>query len=147
MLTTDERFWSKVDRRGPDECWPWTGALSPKGYGKFRGADGRTKQAHRVAYELAVGPIPAGMTIDHVRSRGCIHRHCVNPAHLEPVTMGVNVLRGEGPSAQHARATHCPQGHAYSGKNLYVRPSNGGRECRTCRRNYWRTYQRKVKVA
>jgi hypothetical protein len=95
-----ERFWEKVDRRGPDECWPWTAATKGHGYGMFAVAkvDGRVilRQAHRMAYELAVGPIPEGLEIDHT----CSVRNCVNPAHLEPVTHLENcrrtVRRGRG---------------------------------------------------
>jgi hypothetical protein len=81
-----ERFDAKVDFRGPNECWLWTGATS-KGYGSFRpGGMATPAVAHRLAYERWVGPIPEGMEIDHVKARGCRSRRCVNPAHLEPVT-------------------------------------------------------------
>jgi hypothetical protein len=55
--------------------------------------NGRTQSAHRIAYELAVGPIPPGHVIDHLLSRGCVLHHCVNPVHLEPVTPSVNNAR------------------------------------------------------
>lgn len=86
------RFWAKVDRRADDECWPWLGVILHIGYGQH-GIGGKRELAHRVAYELAVGPIPAGLQIDHVLARGCIRRDCVNPAHLEPVTARENVRR------------------------------------------------------
>lgn len=91
-----ERFWEKVDRRGPDECWPWTGSRNKAGYGSLKpGAPSRTSvMAHRVAYELAFGPIPEGLTIDHVRARGCTRTDCCNPAHLEAVTYAENQRRG-----------------------------------------------------
>ena len=96
-----EYFWQRVDRRGADECWPWTRALNGKGYGNvtFRG---ETTGAHRVAYELTVGPIADGLEIDHTchdpnacQALGddCLHRRCCNPAHLKPVTHAVNVKR------------------------------------------------------
>ena len=56
------------------------------------------------------------------------------PEHLEPVTVRENLLRGEGPSALHAKKTHCPQGHPYAGDNLYIHPTRGLRYCRTCGR-------------
>ncbi len=87
--------------------------------------------AHRFAYELTVGPIPKGLTIDHVRERGCILELCCNPAHLEPVTLQENLLRGGTFQAANAAKTHCPRGHPYAGGNLYVRP-DGSRRCRTC---------------
>ena len=78
--------------------------------------------AHRVAYELQVGPIPVGLQLDHL----CRVRSCVNPAHLEPVTSAENTRRG-----LRAMKTHCPQGHPYAGENLLIRPT-GQRRCRTC---------------
>lgn len=128
---TAARFWAKVDRRGPDECWAWLGYVSPRGYGRTH-IERRGYAAHRVAYEAVVGPIPEGLTLDHL----CRNRACVNPAHLEPVTNRENVLRGVGITAAAARATHCPQGHPYAGANLYVQP-NGYRSCRVCIRR-WR---------
>lgn len=71
------RFWAKVDRRGPDDCWPWTGSRKPMGYGHFVMLK-KDYNAHRLSYELANGPIPAGQ---HVLHR-CDNPPCVNPAHL-----------------------------------------------------------------
>jgi len=82
------RFWPLVERGGPDECWPWRGFRNQYGYGRFR-VHYRRVVAHRVAYELTKGPIPAGLTIDHL----CRNRLCVNPAHLEAVTLGTNIRR------------------------------------------------------
>lgn len=90
--TPVERFWSKVDKT--QTCWLWTGTATPKGYGQF--APHRVHvYAHRYAYELMVGPIPEGLTIDHVAERGCRSRRCVNPAHLEVVTRGENTRRAD----------------------------------------------------
>ena len=85
--------------------------------------------AHRVAYELLIGPIPAGLELDHL----CRNRLCVNPAHLEPVTRQTNQHRGASVSGISVRATHCPEGHPYDADNTYVRP-NGHRVCRECAR-------------
>lgn len=123
------RFWAKVDRNGPGGCWLWTAATAV-GYGHFSwGPHSARKQvkAHRLAYELLVGPIPDGLTIDHL----CRVTRCVNPAHLEPVTMRVNTLRGYGPSAINARRTRCIRGHRLSGDNLIIDWA-GRRQCRTC---------------
>lgn len=89
-----ESFWLRVDKRSPDECWPWLSYLDVVGYGGFRMTqNGQYYKPHRVAYTLAIGPIPEGLTIDHVKSRGCTLKSCCNPAHLEAVTQGENVLR------------------------------------------------------
>lgn len=89
-----------------------------------------TRAAHRVAYEALVAPIAAGLQLDHL----CRVRRCVNPAHVEPVTQAENLRRGETITARAVAATHCPQGHPYSGENLYVNPE-GHRHCRQCARD------------
>lgn len=145
MGTLEQRFWSRVDRRGPGECWPWTGLLSDQGYGRI--SAGRDLggpmvwKAHRVAYTLLVGPIPQGLTIDHL----CRRRDCQNPAHMEPVLQGVNAVRGDSPPALNARAEACAHGHRLTGENVRVR--NGWRTCRECERRrareaYWRKKER-----
>jgi hypothetical protein len=72
----------------PNGCITWGGTCDRYGYGRFK-LNGRMDKAHRVAYELFVGPIPAGLVIDHL----CRHRACVNPQHLEAVTQTVNIQR------------------------------------------------------
>lgn len=74
-------FWIKIDRRGADECWPWLASKKPRGYGQYMAA-GKNNYAHRLVYEIEVGPIPEGLQIDHI----CRRRDCVNPAHLRAVT-------------------------------------------------------------
>ena len=133
VKTVAGRFWEKVDRSGPGECWLWQGATSTDGYGRFRERGGRMVNAHRWAYEHLVGPIPDGLQLDHVRDRGCTSPACVNPAHLEPVTSRENTMRGDGLAARCARRTHCLHGHPFAGENLYVAPS-GRRTCRACGR-------------
>ena len=90
--------------------------------------DGRSQYAHRFVYEAERGPIPSGLTLDHK----CRVRQCVNPAHLEPVTLAENILRGNGWSGRHARVTQCPHGHPYDDTNTYR--GRGFRECRACNR-------------
>lgn len=128
-----EQFWANVDKNGPvpvqrpelGPCWLWKAGRT-NGYGVCS-VDGRHIRAHRFAYEALVGPIPPGKELDHL----CRNRPCVNPDHVEPVTTAVNVLRGVGPTARAARATHCPQGHPYDEQNTRVRP-DGSRACRRC---------------
>lgn len=88
----ERRFWSYVDQDGPGGCWLWTGARTTAGYGTFS-VDSGSVYAHRWSYEHHVGPIPEGLTIDHVHARGCRHTHCVNPEHLEAVTQAENNRR------------------------------------------------------
>ena len=133
-----KRFWSKVNKT--EACWLWTAAKSTRGYGSIGTGDRRTALAHRVAYELLVGPIPEGLTLDHL----CRNHGCVNPAHLEPVTQRENVLRGVSPSARCAAVTHCPQGHPYDEANTY-RPPEGGRDCRACVREAGRRWRERCR--
>ncbi len=126
-------FMEKV-RVAENGCWLWTGAQAGTGWETREGYGmmafgGTTHRAHRLAYEHFVGPIPDGLTIDHL----CRVRHCVNPAHLEAVTLRENLLRGDTITAKNANATTCPKGHPYSGPNLYVDP-RGHRQCKACRR-------------
>ena len=130
-LTLD-RFWSKVNKT--DSCWLWTSTLSSKNYGQFK-LDGKMQYAHRVAYKMLVGPIPKGLTIDHL----CRVRNCVNPKHLEPVTQRENTLRGNSPTAINAQKTHCINGHELSENNLYK--SSPGRRCITCAKEWARANQ------
>lgn len=110
-----------------ESCWLWRGTLTDHGYGRVV-RPGRSKYAHRVAYEDIVGPIPDGLVIDHL----CRVHACVNPDHLEPVTSRVNSLRGETLAARQAAQTHCIKGHPFEGANLVI-GTRGARICRTCR--------------
>lgn len=130
-----ERLWEKVNKSGPraphmeSQCWLWLGSLR-NGYGAVR-VNGRLVRAHRLAFELIRGPIQDGLFLDHL----CRVRCCVNPAHLEPVTLRTNNLRGNGASGINARKTHCLRGHPLEGDHVYRRPDRTGRECRVCRRH------------
>lgn len=111
-------------------CLVWMGQLSKDGYGRIK-IDGKSYMTHRISYELENGPIPEGLTLDHL----CRVRSCRNAAHLEPVTMRENTLRGVTLPAINAKKTHCSRGHEYSGKNLYINPRKGNRQCRICERD------------
>ena len=133
-----ERFIGRV-KILPTGCWQWTGSLKPHGYGHF-GADGKLYRAHRWAYEFFRGPIPKTLCLDHL----CRNRGCVNPQHLEAVSLGDNIRRGNT-GLHMKRKTHCPQGHPYSGKNLYINP-RGKRNCRICAKVSYRKFMsRKAK--
>ena len=145
--TPEERFWARVEKNGPvpegdpslGPCWLWTGGLR-EGYACFS-LEGKSIDAHRVAYMWFVGEIPEGRQLDHychtistATCKGgetCHHRRCVNPAHLDPVTGLTNVMRGLSPHALNALKTHCPQGHPYDEENTYINPK-GQRICREC---------------
>lgn len=109
------------------DCLLWTGALNSKGYGCVTDGSGRSMLAHRKAYELAFGPIPDGLEIDHL----CRRITCVRPEHLEAVTGEENARR------RWATYTTCRRGHALVGSNVRVHRRTNGRtsqECRTCAR-------------
>ncbi len=114
-ISNSERFWSKVNRSGPDGCWEWQACLGSGGYGKFPHKSVMIL-AHRYAYVEARGAIPAGLELDHL----CRNRKCVNPDHLEPVTHRVNGDRGFSVPAMNARKTHCKRGHAFDEINTYL---------------------------
>lgn len=118
-------------------CWEWTGSTSQGGYGRVR-YRGSMQQAHRVCYELLIGSIPEELTVDHL----CRNTTCVNPAHLEVVSMRENLLRSNGVGGVNARKTHCPKGHPYSPENTY-RVKGGHRRCRTCVRERWMVSERR----
>ena len=119
-----------VDQNG---CWIWP-LVDRKGYGRLA-RDGRAWSAHRFFYTQANGPIPEGMTVDHL----CFVPACCNPAHLRLLTLTENVR-----NQRSARKTHCSNGHEYTEANTYIRPdaSRGGtRDCRTCIRDRVRKYK------
>lgn len=129
-----DRFMEKINVQ-ESGCWIWTGSTFWSGYGNFNG-----QLAHRASYELFVGPIPAGMQLDHVchdeTCRGgtsCLHRRCVRPVHLRVATNRENVLRGNSPPALNAAKTHCRRGHEFTHENTRIETS-GSRRCLKCAR-------------
>jgi len=140
-ISVEERFWQYVDRTGPGGCWLWTGGQS-HGYGNFmirrEGGGYAQVQAHRFAYRQLVGPVPAGLVLDHL----CRNKRCVRPQHLQPVTQQVNVQRG----AAAAWSPACRRGHVFSPENTYINPA-GYRVCKTCRQATGARYRARRKAS
>jgi hypothetical protein len=164
-----ERFWEKVQKGGPDECWLWTGGSKVGGYGTLlvgsRTTGRRKVVASRLSYEINVGPIPAGLYVCH----RCDTPACVNPGHLFLGDQAANMADAAAKGRTvgwNAAKTHCPRGHAYAGGNLIER-ADGARGCRECRRaaqsrflaknpgisaayskaHYWRQKRRATEIA
>lgn len=145
-LTLQERFWNKVNLKGPipddrphlGNCWVWTGAHVPQGYGSIQ-HDGRQHPAHRISWLLSYGVMPT-KHINHL----CRNRSCVRPSHLEDVSNRENLLDSPITKATvNAAKTHCPQGHPYSPENTRV-VGRGLRQCIICVRERSReAYRRK----
>lgn len=123
MTPAIEEFEARATPEPNTGCWLWTGAATGAGYPVI-GIARRSRPAHRMAYEAAVGPIPSGLTIDHL----CCITMCVNPQHMEVVTHGENSRR------RGARQTHCKRGHAFTSANTYYFVDGEGYRCRHCRR-------------
>lgn len=129
-----ENFWSRVLKT--NTCWMWFGCRSADGYGRFQ-FKRTTINAHRMAYALKKGILDKSKQIHHL----CNNPSCVNPDHLEQITVRENVLLSDNPASINARKTHCNKGHPLSGDNLYCPPS-GKRYCRTCGNILSRDYMR-----
>lgn len=118
-------------------CLRWTGAHNENGYGQIV-LEGKTQSVHRASYKATFGPVPEGLEVDHVASRGCRYRDCIEPSHLEAVTHAENIDRRR-------TVTHCPQGHEYSVENTQL--TRGRRHCRICKRAWHKEYMRKRRAA
>lgn len=138
-----DRLLDKV-AAGRNGCWIYTGAVGRNGYGYFAVSAKERTVAHRISYRTFVGQIPDDCQIDHVchnqdqSCRGgdaCLHRRCINPAHLEAVAPRENTLRSPWTTASKwAARTHCNNGHEYTPETSSIRYRNGRpvRICRPC---------------
>lgn len=118
-------------------CWLWTGSINDKGYG-LTNVNGKTVSAHRTTYQCHVGPVPAGLTLDHL----CRVPRCVNPAHLEPVTQAENNRRAV---LARIRNATCKWGHPFDSENTYTYGSK--RNCRACGRASQRRGSQRKRLA
>jgi len=124
---TVERFWSMVDKR-PNGCWIWTGRRDENGYGVLNYCKVFWR-AHRFSYEVCSG---LTVTNDHLHHT-CENRACVNPEHLQDLTvLQHSLVTRTSACSIHREKTHCIHGHPFSEENTYIRKDNGGRMCRTC---------------
>lgn len=121
----DERklklFWEKVDKNGENGCWNWVGKSTKQGYGVWQ----ITVVAHRLSWEIERGKVPEGLVLDHL----CRNPSCVNPDHLEPVTIRENIRRGYNQVSVAMRKTTCAKGHPLVLKH---HPSRDMRGCTIC---------------
>jgi len=134
-------FFNKIEET--KTCWVWKAYKDKDGYGKLTVYSKERKgpyplRAHRISYELFKGEIPVGLQIDHL----CRNRACVNPNHLDLVTIKENLLRSEITLATiYTNKTSCPKGHPYSHRNLY-----GEKVCRKCQNEASRKYNKRKKI-
>lgn len=156
-VTSVERIFGRTTP-GWGGCILFTGRLSSESYGLAKVA-GRTLTVHRHIYLTVVGPVPEGMVLDHIchttdlncpGGTACLHRRCVNPRHLEPVTAVENNLRGRGLSATNFFKVECVRGHPFTPENTMLtkrRRSDGlpQRQCRQCHREGTRRWSERAR--
>ena len=131
-VRTQLRFEASYAVDSETGCWRWCRLVNAAGYSKFF-YYGKLGYGHRYAWEYWRGAIPAGLTIDHL----CRNRCCVNPDHLDVVSLRTNLMRGNSLSTINARKTHCPRGHPLDNRQ----PPAGGRRCKTCNRLQSRAFR------
>lgn len=143
-----EKLWKRVEVTG--FCWLWTGETNGEGYGRLQ-FQGNRSPAHRVVYELLVGPIPKGLQLDHL----CRVRNCVNPDHVEPVPFKVNQERKKAKWAKPKEPTEADKrkaaGLCYKGRHVLTETGiltskgrNGGTisSCRACQHDVQEKHRR-----
>lgn len=127
-------------------CWIWcaaNGGRDNRKYGYIRVSKERMIHAHIFSYFTYKGDVPKGLVLDHI----CKNSECVNPDHLEPVTHRVNILRGDGLGAKHARRTHCNKGHPFTEDNVVHFSSEIRRRCLICQRETGQRFRDRRKFA
>ena len=125
---------SQSDFFNNEPCWDWTGAIEKIGrYAQFS-INGCKYKGHRLSFSWFREPIPEGLVLDHL----CRRRHCVNPNHLEIVTIGETI------PVKLAERTHCKEMHEFTPENTGLKHERDGIYYRTCKechraraRQYW----------
>ncbi len=137
-FTDKQRFLNKIIKTtDKNSCWLYSGYKSKGGYCQFW-SNGKTVLAHRYSYELHKNKIPSGLVIDHL----CKTRNCVNPKHMEVVTLEENSLRGIT-SQNNLKKEVCLRGHIFSEENTYIHKTTKERVCRKCKALHQKEYQNK----
>jgi hypothetical protein len=132
-MTLIDKIEARIERIPFSSCWIYTGSIDTQGYGRFHPIKSKRPKVHRVVYEHYRGPIPDGLTIDHL----CRVRCCCNPDHKEAVTSEENVRRQV---SSNSLKTRCPRGHEYNAENTHYHPT--GRHCRVCDRDRHKSARR-----
>jgi hypothetical protein len=141
--TRMNKIWSNVQASSAEGCWTWNGSRNNAGYGQVT-INYRNKRAHRFFYEMLIGNIPENKVIDHT----CRNKSCVNPAHMEIVTVGENSRRGQSRLMEAHRNNTCANGHKWNRLNLRVRPQKDGTAkicCRICQNDTQKTRRSRAK--
>lgn len=128
------RIASRITVNPATGCWEYKGWRIKGGY-MLVFWEGRKQAAHRVVFTLLAGPIPEGLTLDHVEAWGCRSKACCLPSHLEPVTQAENNRRRVPPA-------RCPKDHEYTPENTYI-DSSGRRRCKKCVRKHANDWRRR----
>lgn len=136
------RFLSKIAHCPTTGCWLWLGTMLSRGYGVFKWR-AQPHLAHRISLRFAGREIKPSLTVDHL----CRTKSCVNPDHLEVVSVRENLLRApNSPSTKNLQKSHCKNGHPLFGENLLVVPRPSGRTerwCKTCTAATSRAYRQR----
>lgn len=138
-ISVIERFLNKI-KILDSGCWKWISTITNQGYGQFW-FNGKQRSSHRFIYKYYHGEVNSSLVLDHL----CRNRKCVNPEHLEQVSIKENILRGNGFAALNIKKTHCKNGHEFIDNNTHL-DSNGHRRCKFCNKIRQQQFQKRKKL-